>query len=334
MKQMKRHEKLLAAMLLSLVCLLMAIGDVPALAAADNPTDRQANRFTDHADIEELTGALETANTLEQVLARHKSVSVNMKLSFNGKKAFDMDWYITADSFYRAESDGFAYYRSADIYLETVGDNYSEIAMLLTDEAGYQEWLQDAFAGLPGLIEFPETEELVSVQEENGKLLVTSRQADAEYLSAYMDKNYAPLGLCEPYAPGMFMTSVCCFDAESYDVLELHNTLHWPDGSELPFEDISYSYDAESPDLAAPDAPLAAFFNETQELQTVTVVFSSGAPEEHTARFQFPESIVFGFWYDGEVPQEIYEDPEFTQLFEDVNGRTELTLYLAPRAEG
>ena len=39
-------------------------------------------------------------------------------------------------------------------------------------------------------------------------------------------------------------------------------------------------------------------------------------------------------WYDGEVPQEIYEDPEFTQLFEDVNGRTELTLYLAPRAEG
>ena len=182
MKQMKRHEKLLAAMLLSLVCLLMAIGDVPALAAADNPTDRQANRLTDHADIEELTGALETANTLEQVLARHKSVSVNMKLSFNGKKAFDMDWYITADSFYRAESDGFAYYRSADIYLETVGDNYSEIAMLLTDEAGYQEWLQDAFAGLPGLIEFPETEELVSVQEENGKLLVTSRQADAEIL--------------------------------------------------------------------------------------------------------------------------------------------------------
>ena len=330
MKQAKSCGKLSAAMLLSLICLLTAIAKVPALAAADNPTQARTSLFEDNAAFDELADALESANTTEQVLARHKSVSVDRKLYFRGEEACDMDWYVSADSYYETRSDGFASYRSADLFLETMGDNYSEIGMLLTDEAGYQEWLQEKIAAFKGLIEFSETEEPVSVQEENGKLLVTSRQEDAAYLSAYIENNYAIIGLSEPYAPGMFITSVCCFDADSLDVTEMHNTLHLPDGSELPFEDVCYSYDAESPDLAAPDAPLAACFDETQEQQTVTVVFSSGAPEEHTEHFTFPESIVFAFWYDGAVPETIYEDPGFTQIFEDVNGRTELTLYIAP----
>ena len=304
------------------------------LGAEEYLTAEQVSLLTARVRSDGNIGALETANTLEQIFTRHKSVSVDKKLYFNGEEAYDMDWYLTADSYYETYNNGFASYRSADLFLETFGDDDSEIAMLLTDDAGYQEWYQELFVEFKGLVWFPDTEKLVSVQEENGNLLVTTRQEDAEFLTAYIENNYATLGVSEQYVPGMSLTFVYRFDAESHDLKELRSTLRKPDGSETPFEANTYSYDVEGPDLAAPGAPLAAYFDKTRDMRTVTVVFAYGAPEEHAERFTFPIGIWFGIWYDGMIPENIYEDPECTQVFEDTNGRTELTLYIPPSLEG
>lgn len=299
------------------------------LGAEDNLTLEQVGLLTARVRSSGILGSLESTNSLERVFARHKNVLEEAKLHFNNEEVGNIVRYVSADSFYVVRSDGFASYRTDDLYVENFGTDYSEIVTLLTDAAGYQSWLEAP----QGLIEFPETEKLISVQEENGELLVTTREENAEKLSAYLESSLSPFGATEPYAPGMSLTFVYRFDAESHELKELRSTLRGADGSETPFEASTFSYDVEAPDPAGAEAPLSVFFDQTRKMLQFTLVFAPGTPEEHTVRYTFPEGTWFEFWYDGDVTENVYEDPECTQMFEERNGRTELTLYVK-EAEG
>ena len=65
------------------------------LGAEEYLTAEQVSLLTARVRSDGIIGALETANTLEQIFTRHKSVSVDKKLYFNGEEAYDMDWYLS-----------------------------------------------------------------------------------------------------------------------------------------------------------------------------------------------------------------------------------------------
>ena len=252
------------------------------------------------------------ANSIDEVLSRHNTVTIERGVYNQGKEAALEHWYISKDEIYIENTSGYASNLSADTYVIADPYNSSLISYLPSDPAVYKEWFEGS--KLQYSLNVSAEEALTSTGEKDdtyhAETLISSDQTVSNLAEAY---NEAYGGMA--YQSGMKLKYTYDFDLKTRDLLSINLYIVDGQGNETLYHTDRYSYEDKDFSTEKNSGPLAVFFDENKQ-RTLKITYGAGTENAAVSEYRIARPAAFVGYHNGNFVTEFYTDAACTKPYE------------------
>lgn len=291
-------KKRIYCLLIGVLCLLM-------LAACGTQSGDNSGDNTDPQNTEvDILKEIDTANVNETLLSKYGKVAYRSTYT-------DADGTVESGYCYM-DADRYVYETETYVYIDEDGDVYGfddnekKAFRYLFVDGSY-----DGFAAnnvlLANFEYLGDIEKVVSKEEKDGVLTVTTTVEDADYLREY-EGYYA-------YEDGVIASvkTVYEVDAETYEVITIRAYAIMADSTEkVAFENVR----VDNPETYVVDEQLSALVN-SEDKRTVTVIAHPGTENEKTYSASIGKGNAISVYLPEDSEQVLYADAECTTVYEN-----------------